>query len=144
MKSFLPPRFHSTGGKGSYSDLIEWLAHEPITTPNKSLASYQTVEIVALSIGLAMRDLEAIQFKDDSVLPAHVVNSPLQFRMYETLTHCTEDLIRGWEDMWVPKLTVGSYSSLEYSIPPNTTLSTTRPAVPESTEKHPGNRKKGR
>jgi hypothetical protein len=97
--SYLPPAFHAKKGKGSFSDLMKWLAHEPVTTSAKKLASYQTIELVALSIGLAMRDLSAIQFVDNSVLPAHVVNSPLQFRQFETLSHLAENMIVGWEDL---------------------------------------------
>jgi hypothetical protein len=78
---------------------MKWLAHEPVTTSAKKLASYQTIELVALSIGLAMRDLSAIQFVDNSVLPAHVINSPLQFRQFETLSHLAENMIVGWEDL---------------------------------------------
>ena len=77
--SYLPTAFHAKKGKGSFSDLMSWLAHEPITTSAKTLAFYQTIKLVALSIGLAMQDLSAIQFQDNSVLPEHVVNSLLQF-----------------------------------------------------------------
>jgi hypothetical protein len=97
--SYLPPAFHAIKGKGSFSDLMTWLAREPITTSAEKLASYQTIEFVALSIGLAMRDLSAIQFVDNSVLPAHVVNSPLQFRQFETLSHLAENMTVGWDDL---------------------------------------------
>jgi hypothetical protein len=97
--SYLPVAFHAKKGKGSFSDLMSWLAHEPVTTSAKTLASYQTIELVALSIGLAMRDLSAIQFQDNSVLPGHVVNSPLQFQQFKTLSHLTENMIIGWEDL---------------------------------------------
>jgi hypothetical protein len=97
--SYLPPAFHTHSGKGSFSDLTSWLTHEPVTTSAKKLASYQTIELVALSIGLAMRDLSAIQFSDNSVLPVHVVNSPLQFRQLESLSHLAENMIIGWEDL---------------------------------------------
>lgn len=101
LHSYLPPGFHATGGKESYSALIKWLSEAPVTTRDKSLASHQTIETVALSIGLAMRDIAAIQFQDDAILPTHLVNSPLQFRQYETLSHCTQNLLVGWEDMYV-------------------------------------------
>ena len=77
---------------------MSWLAHEPVTTSAKTLASYQTIELVVLSIGLAMRDLYAIQFQDNAMLPAHVVNSPLEFRQFETLSHLAADMMIGWED----------------------------------------------
>jgi hypothetical protein len=73
--SYLPPAFHAHTGKGSFSDLTSWLTHEPVTTSAKKLASYQTIELVALSIGLAMRDLSAIQFSDNSVLPVQLPTS---------------------------------------------------------------------
>ena len=99
MLSYLPAAFHAQKGKGSFSDLMSWLSHEPVTTSAKTLASYQTIELVVLSIGLAMRDLLAIQFQENSVLPVHVVNSPLQFRQFETLSHLAENMIIGWEDL---------------------------------------------
>jgi hypothetical protein len=101
LNSFLPPGFHATSGKESYSALVKWLSNEPVTTRDKSLASYQTIETVVLSVGLAMRDIAAIQFQEDSTLPTHVVNSPLQFRQYEALSHCTQNILIGWEDMYV-------------------------------------------
>jgi len=101
MSSYLPPGFHSMGGKESFSALVTWLSSNPVTARNMSLASHQTIEIVALSIGLAMCDISGIQFVDDAILPSHVVNSPLQFRQYETLAHCTQNLLTGWEDMYV-------------------------------------------
>lgn len=91
--------FHTTEGDRSYSNLTSWLADEPVTTSTKKLASYQTIELVALAIGLAMRDISAIQFEDDAMLPVHVVNSPLQFRQFEALSHLAEDMLRGWEDL---------------------------------------------
>ena len=99
MLPYLPAAFHTKKRKGLFSDLMSWLAHEPVTTSAKTLASYQTIELVALSIGLAMWDLSAIQFQDNSVLPGHVVNSLLQFRQFETLSHLTENMIIGWEDL---------------------------------------------
>jgi hypothetical protein len=109
LNSYLPPAFHATGGKESYSALTTWLAKEPVTARNNSLASHQTIEIVALSIGLAMRDIAAIQFQDDSILPSHLVNSPLKFREFEALSHCTQDLLKGWEDMYVTQCLIGLY-----------------------------------
>jgi hypothetical protein len=103
LNSYLPPGFHATSGKESFSALVRWLANEPVTARNNSLASHQTIEIVALSVGLAMRDIAAIQFQDDSVLPSHLVNSPLQFRQFESLSHCTQNLLKGWEDMYVTR-----------------------------------------
>jgi hypothetical protein len=83
---------------------MKWLSNEPVTARNNLLASHQTIETVALSIGLAMRDIAAIQFQDDSILPPHVVNSPLQFRQFESLSHSTQDLLKGWEDKYVPEV----------------------------------------
>lgn len=100
---YLPATFHASKGKGSFSELVQWLLHEPVTTSTNKLASYQTIEIVALSIGLAMRDLAAIQFQENSILPTHLVNSPLEFRQYETLSHVAENLIKGWEDLYVSR-----------------------------------------
>ena len=78
---------------------MSWLAHEPVTISAKTLASYQTIKLVALFIGLAMWDLSAIQFQDNSVLPGHIINSPLQFWQFKTLSNLTENMIIGWEDL---------------------------------------------
>lgn len=101
MLLYLPAAFHAKKGKGSFSDLMSWLAHEPVTISAKTLASYQKIELVVLSIGLAMQDLSAIQFQDNSVLPVHIVNSPLQFWQFKTLSHLTENMIIDWEDLYV-------------------------------------------
>ena len=106
---YLPPEFHRVKGRGSYSDLISWLGHEPIIGTEESLTSYDTVERVALSIGLAMRDLMAKQFKDESELPAHVANSPFEFRQHEDLSHVAENLINGFEELYESSLVVGHY-----------------------------------
>lgn len=96
--SYLPIAFHSKGGPASFSGLITWLREEPFTTKTNVLASYHTVEIVALAIGLALRDLAAIQFQEDAILPAHLVNSPLTFRDHEALSDIAGELIKGWVD----------------------------------------------
>jgi hypothetical protein len=97
--SYLPPAFHRVKGTGSLSDLLSWLGHEPSVGEDNNLASYRTVERVVLSIGLAMRDLSAKQFKEDSELPRHVVKSPFEFRHHENLSHVAENLVSGFEDL---------------------------------------------
>lgn len=97
--SYLPTAFHTINRNGSFSDLMLWLKHEPVTTSTKQLASYQTIELVALSLRLAMRDVSAIQFTDDSLLPPHVISSPLQFWQFEMLLHLADNMIVGWEDL---------------------------------------------
>lgn len=144
LNSYLPPAFHATSGKESYSALTKWLGNEPVTARNNSLASHQTIEIVALSIGLAMRDIAAIQFQDDSVLPSHLVNSPLQFRQFESLSHCTQDLLKGWEDMYVTRRLMGLYLSFCNRITLPTISSKNATQVPDSKQDDSDTRKKGR
>lgn len=69
--------------------------------PDDTLASYETIERVALSIGLAMRDLAAQQFTDDSELPDYMANSPYEFRQHENLSHIAEDLVNGFDHLYV-------------------------------------------
>jgi hypothetical protein len=67
-----------------------------------SLVSYSRVEIVALAIGLAMRDIWVNQFPENfSGIPPHVTNSPFLFREYEQLSHEAKTLLEGYEDLLV-------------------------------------------
>ena len=65
-----------------------------------NLASYTHVEIVALAIGLAMRDLWVNQFPENfSGIPVHVTNSSFEFGKYEQLSYNTKTLLDGYEDL---------------------------------------------
>lgn len=67
-----------------------------------NLASYNRVEIVALAIGLAMRDIWVTQFPENfSGIPVHVTNSPFEFREYEQLSYDAKTLLDGYEDLFV-------------------------------------------
>lgn len=77
---------------------MTWLRKQPVAQED-NLASYTTVERVALAIGLAMRDLAAQQFTDDSLLPEHIINSPFKFQSHEQLSHIAEDLVNGFEHL---------------------------------------------
>ena len=71
-----------------------------LTTPDGNLVSHAQVEIVILSIGLAMHDLWMNQFSEtpESIL-AHVSDTPLEFHEYEQLSHHAEDLLKGFENL---------------------------------------------
>jgi hypothetical protein len=97
----LPAIFYKVKGKGSLSDLFSWLAQQPLVMPDDTLASYETIERVALSVGLAMRDLAAKQFVEDSELPEYMVNSAYEFRQHEKLSDITQDLVSGFDDLYV-------------------------------------------
>jgi hypothetical protein len=87
-------------GPGSLSRLKVWLRSDPLTMEDDNLASYGRVEIVALAIGLAMRDLWVIQFPENfSGVPEHVTNSPFEFREYEQLSYNAQTLLDGYEDL---------------------------------------------
>ena len=107
---YLPATFHASKGKGLFSELVQWLLHEPVTTLTNKLASYQTIEIVALSIGLAMRDLAAIQFQENSILPTHLVNSPLEFRQWCSTLFSAEDLPESFQNWSLPRPMFSLYS----------------------------------
>jgi hypothetical protein len=67
---------------------------------DENLTSYDRVEIIALAIGLAMRDLWVNQFPEEySGIPPHVSDSPLEFREYQQLSYDTKTLIDGYEDL---------------------------------------------
>lgn len=96
----MPKAFHQVKGPGSLSKLKSWLRTDPLTIDDNNLTSYNRVEIIALAIGLAMRDLYVIQFPDEySGIPQHVIDSPLEFREYEQLSYDTKTLIDGYEDL---------------------------------------------
>lgn len=70
-----------------------------------TLASYDRVEIIALAIGLAMRDLYITQFLDEySGIPQHVISLPLEFREYEQLSYNIKTLIDGYDNLYVYSL----------------------------------------
>jgi hypothetical protein len=97
---FLPNVFHQVRGPGSLSKLKSWLRTDPLTVNEENLAPYDRIEIIALAIGLAMRDLWVIQFPEKySGIPLHVTNSPLEFREYEQLSYDAKTLIDGYEDL---------------------------------------------
>ena len=77
------------------SDLVSWLQDMPMVTNNDPLVSYQTIELILLSIGLPMRDLNEAQFQEDSsVLPPHVASSPLEFNHYDVLLQLVEAILK--------------------------------------------------
>ena len=68
------------------------------------------MELVVLSIGLALRALWTAQFPEKYVdAPAHVIDSPYSFSEYEELGHTVEGLIIGYREMYA--------SSLSASVP---------------------------
>jgi len=79
--------------------MMGWLWNQQPISKDDSLASYTTIERVALAIGLAMRDLAAQQFTDDSELPERIINSLFTFQVYEQLSHIAEDLVKGFEHL---------------------------------------------
>jgi len=98
---FLPKAFYRAQGAGSLSQLKSWLQSDPITTVDGSLASYSSVELVILAIGLAMRDLYVNQFPDGIPnIPVHVINSRFEFHEYEQLSHNVEDLLNGYQHLY--------------------------------------------
>ena len=76
------------------SDLVTWLQDMSVVTNNDPVVSYQTIELILLSIGLPMRDLNEAQFQEDSsVLPPHVAASPLEFNQYDVLSQFVETIL---------------------------------------------------
>jgi hypothetical protein len=99
--NFLPKAFHSAKGAGSLSNLYTWLATNPMTTSNGELSSYTQVEMVILSLGLAMRDVWAVQFPGElaNAPPPHIVKSPFTFNEYGQLSHRAENILNGYEGL---------------------------------------------
>jgi hypothetical protein len=98
---YLPEAFYSTTSSSSLSALKQWVTQDPITSADNRLASYQQVELVVLSIGLALRALWTAQFPEKYVdAPAHVIDSPYSFSEYEELGNTVEGLIVGYREMY--------------------------------------------
>lgn len=84
-----------------YLRFKKWIHSDPLTVGDDSLTSYGRVELIALSIGLAMRELWINQFQEDvSNVPPHVTNSPVEFREYEQLSHAVKDLLAGYDEVY--------------------------------------------
>ena len=84
-----------------YLRFKNWVHSDQLTVGDNSLTSYGRVEIIALSIGLAMRELWINQFQENvSNIPPHVTNSPLEFREYEQLSYAAKDLISGYDEVY--------------------------------------------
>ena len=78
---------------------------DPITSADNRLALYQQVELVVLSVGLALRALWTAQFPEKYVdAPAHIINSPYSFSEYEELGHTVEGLIVRYREMYASSL----------------------------------------
>jgi hypothetical protein len=97
---FLPHAFYKSKSPSSLSAVMKWLSMDPITSDDNVLASYQQVELVILTVGLAFRGLWISQFPEGySDVPTYIINSPYPFSQYEQLSHAIEDLIAGYADM---------------------------------------------
>lgn len=99
-KHFLPKTLHAVKGAGSISALYTWLKGDPLTTSGDELSTYSQVESVILALGLAMRDVWAVQFPEQLTnVPPHIISSPIPFNEYGQLSHHAEDLLNGYEGL---------------------------------------------
>jgi hypothetical protein len=103
----LPEAFYSNKSSSSLSALKQWVMKDPITSADDGLESYQQVELVVLSIGLAFRALWTAQFPEKYAdVPAHVIDSPYPFSEYEQLGHMVEELIAGYAETYGSSLSL--------------------------------------
>ena len=103
--NYLPPSFYEYQSSSSLSTLHRWATTRGITTEDGYLSSYQQIERIALSLGLAFRALWIAQFPDNyHHVPIYVLNSPYPFVEYDQLGHLIENLIEGYSDVCVPPL----------------------------------------
>jgi len=73
----------------------------------ENLASYEQVERVILAIGLGFRALWIAQFPDQYLdVLAHIINSPYPFSEYEQLSHTVDNLISGYEELYLYLMTL--------------------------------------
>ncbi|KAI0246681.1 hypothetical protein BJV78DRAFT_1157702 [Lactifluus subvellereus] len=97
MDRYLSDAFYDTTSSSSLSAFGDWTSTDPITANGNILASYEQVELVILSFGLAFRGLWVAQFPDQyRQVPDHVLDSPYLFSKYEKLSRNIEDLISGY------------------------------------------------
>jgi hypothetical protein len=100
---YLSEDFFNPQSSSSLSAFTRWIDTDPITADTGFLASYEQVELVALGCGLAFRALWIAQFPDRySDVPAHIINSPYPFSVYEQLGHSIQDLLSGYAETYVP------------------------------------------
>ena len=86
----------------SYSAFKCWIKNNPIAADGDSLASYDQVEIVILSFGLAFRVIWIVQFPQQYLdVPTYIINSCYPFSEYDQLSHCIQDLLSGCAETYV-------------------------------------------
>jgi hypothetical protein len=90
----LPRAFHED--PTYFEDVVEWLKTPPYCSPSQQLYTIQEGFIIALAVGLIMRDLTTIQFcDDDDELPRRLANSTLTFSHHEILSQQCVTLVDG-------------------------------------------------
>jgi hypothetical protein len=69
-----------------------------MTMSNGELSSYTQVEMVILALGLAMRDVWAVQFPGELAIapPPHIADSPFTFNEFGQLSHRAENILNGY------------------------------------------------
>ena len=86
----------------SLSAFAHWISTDPITVDNNPLTSYEQVELVTLGFRLVFRALWIAQFpKKYFKVPTHIINSPYPFSEYAQLSHSIQDLLSGYEEMYI-------------------------------------------
>lgn len=79
---------------------MRWLAKDPITTNRDTLASYQQLENVILTVGLAFRALRIPQFPEQfQDIPDYVLKSPYSPLQDDQFGLCVKELLTGYERM---------------------------------------------
>jgi hypothetical protein len=98
----LSDTFYDSTSPSSLPAFRQWASTDPLTADGSILASYEQVELVVLSFGLALRGLWVAQFPDQySQVPGYVLSSPYPFSEYEEISLKIKELISGYAHVYV-------------------------------------------
>jgi hypothetical protein len=100
--NYVSDSFYDANSSSSLAAFKLWMLTDPLTADGSMLASYKQVEVVLLSIRLALRALWVTQFPDEYCgVPTYVLSSPYPFLEYEKICQQIKDLISGYVEVYV-------------------------------------------
>jgi hypothetical protein len=100
--NYVSDSFYDANSLSSLAAFKLWMLTDPLTVDGSVLASYEQVEVVLLSVRLALRALWVTQFPDEyHGVPTYVLSSPYPFLEYEEICQQIKDLISGYAEVYV-------------------------------------------